>query len=127
MKFAIAVTAALLAAPAVAHAEATITARDVPLHGRALAGSTTRVFDLVGLHWRGAGSVQFRTRSTAGRWSGWRVAAPESEDLPDVDTAERKASGSWRLGNPYWVGRSDRIEYRLRGRVTRLRASNPST
>ena len=86
------------------------------------ASSTTRVFDLVGLHWRGAGSVQFRTRSTAGRWSGWRVAAPESEDLPDVDTAERKASGSWRLGNPYWVGRSDRIKYRLRGRVTRLRA-----
>ena len=28
----------------------------------------------------------------------------------------------WRLGNPYWTGASDRIEYRLRGRVERLRA-----
>ena len=33
----------------------------------------------------------------------------------------RPARG-WRLGNPWWVGPSDRIEYRLRGRVTRLRA-----
>jgi len=29
---------------------------------------------------------------------------------------------SWRIGNPYWTGASDRIAYRLRGRVTRLRA-----
>ena len=32
------------------------------------------------------------------------------------------ARGGWRLGNPWWVGPSDRIEYRLRGRVSRLRA-----
>jgi hypothetical protein len=43
-------------------------------------------------------------------------------DLPDEGTRERRASGGWRLGNPYWVGRSDGIRYRLRGRVTRLRA-----
>ena len=50
------------------------------------------------------------------------MAAPESEDLPDFGTTERAASGGWRLGNPYWVGPSDAISYRLQGRVTRLRA-----
>src|SRR5262249_38619441 len=51
-----------------------------------------------------------------GRWTVWQRAAPEAEDLPD------RPRGSWRLGNPYWVGASDRIVYRLHGRVTRLRA-----
>ena len=46
-------------------------------------------FNLVGLHWRGAGTVQFRTRSLAGRWSGWREAAPEAEDGPTPARAER--------------------------------------
>ncbi|MDQ2980931.1 MAG: hypothetical protein M3R26_01210, partial [Actinomycetota bacterium] len=31
-------------------------------------------FDLVGLHWRGSGSLLFRTRSLGGRWSGWHTA-----------------------------------------------------
>jgi hypothetical protein len=122
MKLALALTVALLAAPAVAQAEATITARDVPLDGRALASSAPRVFDLVGLHWRGPGAVEFRTRSVDGHWSGWRVAAPEAEDLPDGETAEGEAARGWRLGNPYWVGPSNGIAYWLRGRVTRLRA-----
>jgi flagellar hook assembly protein FlgD len=114
-----------LAFPAAALAEdATIVSREVPLAGeRSLAASKppTR-FNLVGLHWRGPGQVQFRTRSLAGRWSAWEAAAPEAEDQPDSGTSERRRSGSWRLGNPWWVGPSDRIEYRLRGRVTRLRA-----
>src|SRR5919202_3052839 len=118
MKVAVAVIVAFLAAPAVARAETTITARDVSLHGRTLAASAPSTFDLVGLHWRGVGSVQFRTRSVDGRWSAWRVAAPEAEDLPNVDAAEGRATRGWRLGNPYWVGPSDRIAYRLRGRVT---------
>jgi hypothetical protein len=123
MKLALAVVLAVLAAPGVARAEVRISAQEVPLHGgRMPASSTHREFDLVGLHWRGSGSVQFRTRSLAGRWGGWHVAAPESEDLPDVGTAERAAAEGWRLGNPYWVGRSDAIAYRLRGQVTRLRA-----
>jgi N-acetylmuramoyl-L-alanine amidase len=123
MKPALAAVLVLLAAPGVARAEVTISARDVPLQGgRTLASSTHRAFDMVGLHWRGSGSVQFRTRSLVGRWSAWHAAAPESEDLPDVGTAERAAGGAWRLGNPYWVGASDSIAYRLRGHVTRLRA-----
>ena len=121
-----------LALPATAGAEdATIVTRDVPLAGqRTLASAPTPArFDLVGLHWRGPGSVQFRTRSLAGSWSAWNEAAPE-DDRPDVGTDERARRASWRLGNPWWVGASDRIEYRLRGRVTRLRAhfvSSPTT
>jgi hypothetical protein len=122
MKLAVAVIAAFLAAPAVAQAEVTITARDVPLHGRSLASASPRLFNLVGLHWLGSGTVQFRTHAIGGGWSAWRVAAPEAEDLPDAETGEARASGGWRLGNPYWVGPSDGLGYRLRGQVTRLRA-----
>jgi len=118
-----------LAFPAAALAEdATIVSRDVPLNlplggERSLASSRPPArFNLVGLHWRGLGSVQFRTRSLTGRWSSWEAAAPEAEDQPDAGTDERMRTDSWRLGNPWWVGPSDRIEYRLRGRVTKLRA-----
>jgi flagellar hook assembly protein FlgD len=113
----------VLPAPAAA-ANATIVSRDVPLGDqRALQASAPPArFNLVGLHWRGSGTVQFRTRSLAGRWSAWADAAPEAEDVPDTGTAERARSGSWRLGNPWWVGPSNRIEYRLHGRVARLRA-----
>jgi flagellar hook assembly protein FlgD len=115
--FVFAVTVLLLA-PAVARAEPTIVARDVPLHGqRTPASSTTPRFDLVGLHWQGNGSVEFRTRSVVGAWSAWRPAAPEAEDGPD-----HPVQPDWRIGNPYWTGASDRIAYRLHGRVTRLRA-----
>ena len=114
-----------LAFPAAAQAEeATIAMRNIPLAGeRTLAaGKPPARFNLVGLHWRGPGSVQFRTHSLAGRWSAWEAAAPEAEDQPDTGTAERARAGSWRIGNPWWVGPSDRIEYRLRGNVTKLRA-----
>ncbi len=121
MKLLLVVTIGLLATPGIAHAEVTVTARDVPLHGRALASVAPRAFDLVGLHWRGSGSVEFRTRATNGRWRAWRAADPE-DDVPDAGSPERRATASWRLGSPYWVGPSTAIAYRLLGRVTRLRA-----
>jgi hypothetical protein len=106
-----------LVSPSVVHAEATIAARDVPLHGtRTLAAAAPR-FNMVGLHWRGAGTVEFRTRSLAGRWSAWHSAAPEAEDGPD-----QPAQAGWRVGNPYWTGTADAIAYRLHGVLTRLRA-----
>src|SRR4051812_3527908 len=111
------------AAPAAAFGDASITMREVPLHGeRTLAAAPPARFDMVGLHWRGPGTVDFRTRSLTRGWTGWQRAAPEAEDLPNVETAEGRAAHGWRLGNPYWVGSSDRIAYRLHGRVTRLRA-----
>jgi N-acetylmuramoyl-L-alanine amidase len=122
VKIAVAAFVAFLAAPAAAYGGVSMTVREVPLHGdRTLAGTTPR-FDMVGLHWRGPGTVQFRTRSLQGRWSAWNRAAPESEDVPNDGTAEARAAHGWRLGNPYWTGDSDRIAYRLHGRVTRLRA-----
>ncbi len=77
MKIALLAAVAFLAAPAAAFGEASITMREVPLHGeRTLAAAQPAHFDMVGLHWRGSGSVEFRTRSVAGRWSGWQPAAP---------------------------------------------------
>jgi hypothetical protein len=114
-----------LALPATAQAEdATIVSREVPLAGQRVLASAKAPerFNLVGLHWRGEGTVEFRTRALGGRWSGWHPAAPEAEDRPDVGTGERGREASWNLGNPWWVGPSDRIEYRTRGAVRRLRA-----
>ena len=114
---------AALAAPAVAIGGPTMVVRDVSLSsGRAPAIVDAARFDLVGLHWRGSGDVAFRTRSIEGRWSGWRTALPEGEDLPDRWSPETLAARGWRIGNPYWTGPSDRIAYRIRGQVTRLRA-----
>jgi hypothetical protein len=109
-------------APGAAFAGASLTMREVPLHGERTLAAATPEFDLVGLHWRGSGAVQFRTRSPAGKWSAWRRADPEAEDLPNAGTAEARAEGGWRIGNPYWTGAADAIQYRLHGRVDRLRA-----
>src|SRR5436189_6043451 len=85
MRLLIAAAVVFFAAPAAAFADATLTMREVPLHGeRTLASAAPRQFDMVGLHWRGSGTVEFRTRSLTGKWSAWRTAAPEGEDLPDM-------------------------------------------
>jgi N-acetylmuramoyl-L-alanine amidase-like protein/flagellar hook capping protein FlgD len=115
----------LLAFPATAWAgEATIFSRDLPVGNvRVTAGvSAPHRFDLIGLHWQGSGRVLFRTRSLTGRWSAWQPAAPEEEDRPDPASPEIAPRKGWRLGSPYWVGASDRVDYRLAGNVRRLRA-----
>jgi hypothetical protein len=124
MKLVQALAAAALIVPSSAFAaEPALVTRDVPLHGeRAPASASASTFDLVGLHWQGAGDVFFRTRSLGGGWSAWRHAMPAPPDLPDAGTAEAGSARRWKLGNPYWVGPSDGIQYRLRGRVVRLRA-----
>jgi hypothetical protein len=93
----------------------TMVARDLP---RGMKSAPAR-FDLVGLHWKGSGTVSFRTRSVSGRWSRWRNAAPE-DDRPDAGTHELRARG-WELGSPFWTGPSNRIAVRTSGRVTRVR------
>jgi hypothetical protein len=116
MKLAAAAAVLALAAPgAAAGAGLSLASRD--LHGAAPARVAR--FDLVGLHWRGSGSVLFRTRSAAGRWSAWRAAAPGEDDLPDRGTEGRSG---WRLGSPYWVGAADMLQVRKVGRVGRVRA-----
>jgi flagellar hook assembly protein FlgD len=112
----------LLLASGAAHAATVrVAARDIPLHGTRTLASAHQQFDMVGLHWRGRGTVAFRTRSVAGTWSHWRGAAPEADDLPDAASRENRVRG-WRIGNPWWVGESDRIVVRTRGRVSRVRA-----
>ena len=112
---------AALVLPGTALADPTITSRDVPLRGERMLSSAPSRFDLVGIHWQGSGSVSFRTRSAAGRWTAWQPAAPEAEDRPDRGARERSRPG-WRVGNPWWVGPSTAIRYRLEGDVRRLRA-----
>jgi N-acetylmuramoyl-L-alanine amidase-like protein/flagellar hook capping protein FlgD len=115
----------LLVFPASAWAgEATIVSQDLPIGvSRTTAGAVAPSrFDLVGLHWQGSGTVLFRTHSLTGRWSAWRRAAPEDEDQPDRGSLETRLRRGWRLGNPYWVGPSDRIGWHLIGNVRRLRA-----
>jgi hypothetical protein len=104
--------------------QATIVSQDLPIGvSRTTAGAVAPSrFDLVGLHWQGSGTVLFRTHSVTGRWSAWQRAAPEDEDQPDRGSLETRLRRGWRLGNPYWVGPSDRIGWRLIGNVRRLRA-----
>ena len=108
-------------APGVAVASPSLVERDLPARSGVVAKAPA-AFDLVGLHWRGAGVVRFRTERADGTWSPWRISAPESDDLPDRNTAEATRSRGWHLGNPFWVGRSERIQYRLGRGVRRLRA-----
>ena len=124
LRAALAVLAIAFAVPATALAADHLVARDEPV-GFARASAprpAPRDFDLVGLHWKGPGTVWFRTLSSAGRWSRWHAAAPEAEDSPDLTSRERAAGRGWKLGSPYWTGRSTSIQYRFGGRVSRLRA-----
>ena len=109
----IVLTAALvLSAPARA-GTVTMVVRDVQLGPRALQAAAAPIrFDMLGLHWQGAGSVAYRTRTTAGRWSAWRTA---DADGPQTDPR-------WTFGNLDWTGYADAVQFRTRGGVTRLRA-----
>jgi hypothetical protein len=113
----------LLAAPPAAFAaEPSLVTREVPLHGeRTLAAAQPERFNLIGLHWQGAGRVFFRTHAESGGWGPWRPAASEAEDRPDPGSPELAHRG-WQIGNPYWTGTADRLQVRTRGRVTRVRA-----
>jgi flagellar hook assembly protein FlgD len=78
-------------------------------------------FTMVGVHWRGPGRVWFRTAGRPGAWSSWHRARPEAEDIPDDGAAEASRTAGWKLGNPWWTGQARWIQYRVSGRVTRLR------
>jgi hypothetical protein len=124
--------ALLAAAPALAAGRVVARAEPLPgpLAGRAVSGferllparAAPARFNLVGVHWRGSGAVWFRTARARGRWSAWREGRPEAEDGPDAGSAEGDRRRGWKLGNPYWTGTADRIQYLLSGSVSRLRA-----
>jgi len=112
--------------PALAQAGAAVSGTvDVPagadgsvVHGRAPAR-----FDLVGVSWRGPGDVRLSVRGLDGRWGAWKQAIVEDGDSPDRGAPEAARSAGRRLGNPWWVGPSNGIRYRIRGRVSDLRAT----
>src|SRR4029079_18474162 len=101
--------------PGAAFAGASLTVREVPLHGGRTLAVARPEFDLVGLHCRGAGAVEFRTRSPASKWSAWRRADPEAEDLPNAGTVEARAEKGWRIGNPYLTGCAQAIPEQMHG------------
>src|SRR5262249_1631382 len=100
-----------VAAPATARAgDVAMRAQDVPL-GRSLASTPPPAnFNMLGLHWIGSGSVEYRTRTLGGRWQRWRGA--------DSDNS----TGPWHDGNLDWTGASSGVQYRVRGDVRRLRS-----
>ena len=124
MKF-LAAALVALAFPATAWGEATIVTRELPVAGqRTLAAAAAPVperFNLIGLHWKGPGRVQFRIRGSAG-WSPWREAEAEPQDGPDNGTDEARRLRGWRMSSPVWTGTADRLVVRTRGRVARVRA-----
>jgi flagellar hook assembly protein FlgD len=77
-------------------------------------------FQLVGLHWRGSGRVEYRTRDLRGHWSRWRLSSDE-DALPDRGTREFRAMKGWRIGEPQWTGPANAIQYRTLGAVARVR------
>ncbi|MEX2102949.1 MAG: FlgD immunoglobulin-like domain containing protein, partial [Gaiellaceae bacterium] len=114
---------------AAAAADVRLVSRDEPVGlarpGASVVGAPRTApirFNLVGLHWQGPGGVSFRTALRPGRWSPWRPARPEAEDLPDPGTDEAAASAGWKVGSPFWTGPARYVQYRTVGRVTRLRA-----
>ena len=117
MKVAVAAAVLALAAPgAAAGARLSLVARDLDTP----AAMRVPTFQLVGLHWRGRGSVFFRTRSLVGRWSAWGSAEPE-DALPDRNTAESRRMAGRRLGSPFWIGAANMIQYRTTGHVRGVR------
>jgi flagellar hook assembly protein FlgD len=112
----------LLAFPATAHAgDVSLVARDIPLGPRALQVALPPMhFNMVAVHWRGTGTVFYRTHRIGGGWTAW--LAGDADTGPDRQSAERARTSGWYNGIPDWTGASDRIQFRTRGTVRRLRA-----
>ena len=103
---------AALAVPALARAgSVAMRVQDVPVGPRALSAAPAPMrFNMLGLHWQGAGTVRYRVHRLHGSWSAWRPADADSR------------SGAWHDGNLDWTGAADAIRFRTTGAVTRLRA-----
>jgi hypothetical protein len=113
------VTLAALAAlvvPPLAHAgDVALRVQDVPLGPRALAATEPPMhFNMLAVHWVGAGTVSYRVHHLHGSWSPWVTA--------DADVAPDGGTGRWHKGNLDWTRASDRVQFRPHGEVRSLRA-----
>jgi hypothetical protein len=122
MKKAILAIAIVLAFPATAGAGlVTMIARNVSLDSRSLATASVPMrFNMLGIHWSGAGTVEYRTRALSGRWSAWTVA--DADSGPDGASAEGRMAMGAHDGNLEWVGAADGVRFRSSGAVARIRA-----
>ena len=79
---------------------ASLQVRELPLgNARALSASQpTGTFQLVGIHWRGPGRLELRTRDSRGGWSPWRPVREDDGDAPDPTSGEQARTRGWRLG-----------------------------
>jgi hypothetical protein len=104
---------ATLVTPAIARAgDVAMRVSDVPVGGRALANAGGGInFNMLGLHWTGSGSVEYRTRRLHGAWRAWRTA-----------DADEYRTGAWHDGNLEWTGASSAVQFRVHGAVRRLRS-----
>ena len=108
--------AAALASPGHARAsDVAMRVQDVPLGPRSLAAVPAPMhFNMLAVHWTGAGEVLYRTHRLHGGWSGWTIA--------DADVSPDGGTGSWHDGNLEWTGASDDFQFRRSGgAVRRLR------
>jgi hypothetical protein len=114
MKRAFLIVAVALALPAAARAaDVTMVWRDVPLAPRTPQAAAAPIqFDMLGLHWQGAGTVGYRTHAVHGHWGAWRAA--------DADLPQTKPP--WHFGNLDWTGEADAVQFRTHGDISRLRA-----
>ena len=104
---------------------ASLEVHELPLGGQRTLSASSPVtpFQMVGIHWRGPGTLELRTRRPGGLWSSWRPVVEDEGDAPDRASPEARATPGWRLGAPVWVGTADRVEVRVsRGKVTRAQA-----
>ncbi len=123
-RFALPILLALLWPGHAAAGLATLEVHELALHGERTLSASGRVtsFQLVGIHWRGPGTLDFRTLGANGRWSAWQPVVEDDGDAPDPGSPEAGATRGWRLGAPVWVGKADRVEVRTHGRVGRAQA-----
>jgi hypothetical protein len=105
-----------LALPSLARAgDVAMRVQDIPLGSRSLAGTAPAMrFNMLALHWRGSGTVAYRTKRLHGGWSPWTTA--------DADVSPDGGTGAWHDGDLDWVGASSAIQYRTHGTVQGLRS-----
>ncbi|MDX6410888.1 MAG: hypothetical protein QOE91_404 [Gaiellaceae bacterium] len=105
-----------LVVPSLARAgDVAMRVQEVPLGPRTLAAVPSPMhFNMLALHWIGAGTVSYRVHRLHGGWSAWVTA--------DADVSPDGGTGRWHDGNLDWTAASDALQFRPHGAVQRLRA-----
>src|SRR6185295_15362801 len=82
------------AAPGAAFAGASLTMREVPLHGERTLAAATPEFDLVGLHWLGSGAVSFERGRRPGSGARGGVLIPKRRTCRTPERRRRVRRGA---------------------------------